>query len=81
MARRVFGIVRSLNVGLDSSKDRLMSTLTFLIQHPNDTLTLIELLIELAEEGIGYTDPYFREKWRMDEKLAEIKRNLEISLD
>jgi len=39
------------------------------------------LLIGLAEEGIGYTDPYFREKWRMDERLVEIKRKLEIGVD
>ena len=26
--------------------------------------------IELAEEGIGYTPRYFREKWGMEDKLS-----------
>ncbi|OGZ02795.1 MAG: hypothetical protein A2390_02215 [Candidatus Liptonbacteria bacterium RIFOXYB1_FULL_36_10] len=33
-------------------------------------------LFELAEEGISYTRPYFREKWGLDERLAELKKRL-----
>ena len=30
--------------------------------------------IELAEEGISYTSPYFVEKWGMADNLAELKK-------
>ena len=29
-------------------------------------------LIELAQEGIGYTSDYFRDKWEMDTRMNEI---------
>ena len=30
--------------------------------------------IELAEEGISYTSPYFVEKWGMADNLVELKK-------
>jgi len=30
--------------------------------------------VELAEEAIGYTDSYFREKWNMDRRLSDLKK-------
>ena len=29
--------------------------------------------IELAEETVGYASSYFQEKWRLNERLAELK--------
>lgn len=31
--------------------------------------------IELAEETVGYASEYFQEKWRLNERLAELKAN------
>jgi len=33
-------------------------------------------LFELAREAMGYTPDYFRMKWSMDERLAELKQRL-----
>lgn len=35
----------------------------------------IEALVELAEEAIGYAPDYFREKWSLDERLAELAKD------
>lgn len=42
------------------------------------TLEQFQKAIDLAEEGISYTFSYFREKWRMDENLAELKAIAEV---
>lgn len=33
--------------------------------------------IELAEEGTGYTNQYYRDRWSMDERIAALKAVLE----
>jgi len=33
--------------------------------------------LELAEEAISYVSPYFREKWMMDDRLAELRKAAE----
>jgi hypothetical protein len=50
--------------------------------YERDTAALLKALddaIELAEEGIGYTDGYFVEKWRMKERLEECKARALLS--
>lgn len=44
---------------------------------PAETSTPLEDLFELAEEGINYTDDYFRKKYDMDKRLAELKSLLQ----
>lgn len=39
-------------------------------------MTDIEDLIELCEEAMCYVSPYFRDKWEMNTRLAELKRRL-----
>jgi hypothetical protein len=34
----------------------------------------LDLAIDLAAEGISYTEPYFVKKWEMDTRLAELKK-------
>lgn len=36
----------------------------------------LHVAVELAEEAMGYATEYFREKWRMDERLTEAKAAL-----
>lgn len=33
---------------------------------------------DLAAEGVGYTDSYFVQKWRMNERLADIQEALAL---
>jgi len=37
----------------------------------------LEDAVELAEEAMSYVSPIFREKWDMDERLAEVKSALD----
>jgi hypothetical protein len=36
----------------------------------------IEELLELAEEAIGYTPAYFRQKWSMESRLDNLRNRL-----
>ena len=39
-------------------------------------MVALDEVIDLAEEGIGYTSQYFREKWNMDGRLSDLKKNI-----
>lgn len=45
-------------------------------ENPPETSREVEELIELAEEAIGYTPHYFREKWNLDARLAKARKAL-----
>ena len=38
-------------------------------------MVALDEVIDLADEGIGYTSQYFREKWNMDGRLSDQKKN------